>query len=979
MSATTQSRRFAAGSLVRARGREWVVLPDSYSDHDPELVLLRPLAASDAEITGILPSLEDVQPATFKRPDPTDPGDARSARLLRDALRLGFRSSSGPFRCFAQISVEPRPYQLVPLLMALRLDPVRLLIADDVGIGKTIEASLIAKELIAQGSAARLAVLSPPHLAPQWQTELHNKFHIDAVQVLSSTARRLERGLGIGESLFERHPNVIVSTDFIKAESHRDEFVRACPELVIVDEAHGFAHGQDRGRQLRNELLTRLASDPARHIILVTATPHSGNTDAFRSLLTLLDPGFAQLPDDLSGEQGRPYRERLARHLVQRRRADIETYLDASTPFPSRKPSETTYKLTAEYRRLFEKALSYAREGHALTAGDSRAQRVHWWSALGLLRSLGSSPAAAVATLKSRGEHAQARNAEEADELGRRAVLDQAGDEDSESTDITPGARLNDPEKPDSSQETDSTQTPPSARPVRGNAWFQELARDASKLAGAGDPKLAAAVKLVDGLLAHGRSPILFCRFIPTAEYLAERLRAHLSRHGRDLVEVAAVTGTLTPEEREQRVKALAGHQQRVLVATDCLAEGINLQQSFDAVVHYDLSWNPTRHEQREGRVDRYGQPKPTVETVTLYGQNSPIDGIVLDVLLRKHEQIRKALGVAVPVPADTGTLIDAILEGLITRGKRGEEQFEQLALELGDSSREARDRLDHEWDLAAEREQRKRRSRTIYAHHTIRPDEVRRELDATVNATGSGVALHTFLTDALHAHGATVTRTTTGALDVNLSELPLTLRETLSTPPDEDRFEIPLTGSGAITRTSPVVQALAAYTLDEALDGHAVPGGAKRAGVIRTTTVTYSTVLLVARMRFHLTLTRRGTEDRRLLAEEAAVLAFTGPPENPGWIDEPELDRLLDAEPCANVSHELAVSRLSELIEQLPLLSAELERIAERRAQDLTAAHRRVRHEAGARGRVSVHAQTPLDVLGTYILLPAPTAAGRP
>src|SRR5205807_4271326 len=121
-----------------------------------ELLVLRPLGATDAETTGILSALEEVVPATFAPPDPTQPGDARSAALLRDALRLGFRSSAGPFRSFGQISVDPRPYQLVPLLMALRLNPVRLLVADDVGIGKTIESALIARELLDQGSAQRL-------------------------------------------------------------------------------------------------------------------------------------------------------------------------------------------------------------------------------------------------------------------------------------------------------------------------------------------------------------------------------------------------------------------------------------------------------------------------------------------------------------------------------------------------------------------------------------------------------------------------------------------------------------------------------------------------------------------------------------------------------------------------------------------------------------------------------------------------------
>lgn len=113
---------FAVGSLVHARGREWVVLPQS----DPQCLMLRPLGGCEEETVGILPTLEEIRPATFELPEPTDLGDARTCGLLRDAVRLGFRATSGPFRSFGHIAVEPRPYQLVPLLMAMKQSPVRL-------------------------------------------------------------------------------------------------------------------------------------------------------------------------------------------------------------------------------------------------------------------------------------------------------------------------------------------------------------------------------------------------------------------------------------------------------------------------------------------------------------------------------------------------------------------------------------------------------------------------------------------------------------------------------------------------------------------------------------------------------------------------------------------------------------------------------------------------------------------------------------
>ena len=145
MSATSLSE---SGTLVRARGREWVVLPDSTN----ELLMLRPVGGLDEEITGVLPAVEPVESATFRLPSRDDLGDFTSGRLLRDAARLSTRAAAGPFRSFGRIAVESRPYQLTPLMMALQLDPVRMLIADDVGIGKTIEACLICS--IAARSAA---------------------------------------------------------------------------------------------------------------------------------------------------------------------------------------------------------------------------------------------------------------------------------------------------------------------------------------------------------------------------------------------------------------------------------------------------------------------------------------------------------------------------------------------------------------------------------------------------------------------------------------------------------------------------------------------------------------------------------------------------------------------------------------------------------------------------------------------------------
>jgi superfamily II DNA or RNA helicase len=932
---------------VRARGREWVVLPGSADD----LLMVRPLGGTEEEVTGLLTGLEPVGSASFELPDPAHPGDYRSSRLLRDAVRFGFRSSAGPFRSFGRLAVEPRPYQLVPLLLALKLDPVRMLIADDVGIGKTVEAALIVRELLDRGEIERLAVLCSPQLATQWQSELRDKFHIEAEVVLPGTASRLERHCRLNESLFERYPFVVVSTDFIKSERRRDEFRRTCPEMVIVDEAHTCASGWDgRGRHQRYDLLRALAADGKRHLLLVTATPHSGNETAFRSLLTLLDPEFADLPEDLMGAHNEPYRRRLAAQFVQRKRGDIRRYLDADTPFPEREEAELAWRLSPEYRQLFDRVLGYAREVVSAGEGQGHRQRVRWWSVLSLLRSLASSPAAAAATLRTRAASADAETVEEADQIGRRTVLDLTDDESGGSADLMHGS--------DPSESDDDG---------RVRRRLLEMARQAEALRGKQDAKLQTIAAAVEEMIAGGAHPIIFCRFIPTAEYLAEELRRRLRG-----VEVAAVTGNLPPEEREERVRQLGQAERRLLVATDCLSEGINLQDCFDAVVHYDLSWNPTRHEQREGRVDRYGQKQKKIRVLTCYGRDNQIDGLVLDILIRKHRTIRTSLGISVPVPVDTDQVIEAILEGLLLRG--GSSPDEQLTL-FTDLVEPEKERLHRLWEAAEERE---KRSRTIFAQETIKVDDVARELRAARAAIGSGAELSDFLRLALQAAGAIVAEDS-GDLEIDLTETPLALRQSLiaagnlAGPRFRARLELPVApGQIHLTRTHPLVESLAGYVMDTTLDSlHS--GIAHRCGVIRTGAVERRTTLLLVRYRFHI-LTRQNGGEHQLLAEDCRLLGFSGPPDDPVWLDDQAAEALLAAIPEANIAVAQQTEFLRKVVDGFDHLRPHLDEVAITRGQELLDAHRRVRQASRTRG-VShrVEPQLPPDLLGVFILLPLP------
>ena len=934
---------FEVGTLVRARGREWVVLPNDSGD--PEILMLRPLGGTEDEVTGIFTPLEKVEEARFPLPDPSrELGGNLSCRLLRDAVRLGFRSGAGPFRSLARIGIEPRPYQLVPLLMALRLDPVRLLIADDVGVGKTVEACLVARELLDRGEVHRLTVLCPPHLAEQWQRALNDQFHLDATLVLSGTAARLEREIIGGESIFERHPITVVSTDFIKKDSRRVEFLRACPELVIVDEAHTCAASGGRGaRQQRHELLRDLAREEGRHVLLVTATPHSGKEDAFRSLLELLDTKFAGMPEDLSGDKNRKHRDALARHLVQRRRGDLKDYLGAKTPFPEREVEEVQYDLDSDYMKLFERVWNFCRERVEDDGLTQHHRRVRIWSALALLRSLASSPDAARSTLTNRASVDGTESVEEADEIGCRAVFD-LDDEDVEGSDVTPGAQLGE----GSDEGADERKR------------MLDMARQAKKLAGKKDKKLVAAEKVVKKLLNEGYSPIIFCRFIPTVRYVAEALRKKLGKK----VAVEAVTGALPPEAREQVVGKLKNIKKCVLVCTDCLSEGINLQHSFDAVVHYDLSWNPTRHEQREGRVDRYGQEQPKVKTVILYSQDNPVDGHVLQVLIRKHRAIHKQLGIIVPVPMDTAAVQKSIAAGILFRT---EAKARQITFEfMGPGEGE----LFAAWDAAADRE---KKSRRVFAQHSIKVEDVVRELGDTRRALGGEETVERFVVTALRALGAVVTKKKPA--EVNLEESPAVVRDMVD---GQTGLKISFSsestrGATYLTRTHPFVEGLSSLVTETALDDNQ-EGPGKRCGVVRTTAVDTRTTLFLLRLRYHIVSEGRSGAQRALLAEDQVLAGFSGSPKDPQWLAQDALEALLGAPPAKSIGADIAREHIRGILDDFETISPKLNEVAEERGKALLEAHNRVRKAAKARVKgLKVEAHLPPDVLGVFVYLPAP------
>ena len=920
---------YAPGSLVSARGREWVVLGGSSA----ETLRVRPVTGSDEDRTLIhLPlEIEPVREARFPLPSAHQLGGHDSALLLRDALLLSLRRGAGPFRSFGQISVEPRAYQLVPLLMALKLDPVRLLIADDVGVGKTIEALLIARELLDRGDINRTVVLCPPHLVDQWITELDVRFHIRAAAVTARSARRLERGIPPGVSIFSVHPHTVVSLDYVKTRERRDNFLQACPNFVIVDEAHTCAPS-GQGRHQRHELLRGLASSATRHLVLLTATPHSGDDAAFYRLLGLLAPDFERLAQ-VTGTERRRLRERLANHFVQRRRPDIAEWHEGDI-FPRRETKELTYKLSGAWEAFLNDVLDYCAEVVEADAEDELRQRLNFWGTLALLRCAGSSPMAAVLALRTRA-------GEDLGDEAREDLLDRIFDGDADSLvadDLEPPAGGDSP-------------------------ILTRLIGQAEKLAGQrGDPKLAAASEHVAELVEAGFNVVVFCRFIATAHYVARDLKKNLSG-----ATVDVVTGEMPPEQRERRVARLGTAQaSRVLVATDCLSEGINLQDYFDAVVHYDLSWNPTRHEQREGRVDRFGQPSGTVRASLLYGADNPVDGAVLQVILRKAARIREELGVPVPVPDEGHSLAQALLKAVLLRRRGSTGVIEGRQLELFES----------QWEAA---KAKAKKSRTVFAQRRIKPDEVLPEWHKSLAAVGGRDDVQRFASRALARLGSGL-ETLGRGYKVPTAPLPAEVRERLETEDISGTVSIDFTypsapGCRPVQRSHPLIAVLADTLLGRSLsveDTDVSPGDPSllgRVGCWISEDVDVRTTVALLRLR-HQLLSRKRRRETTLMVEEATALAWTVP-----RIDEriagPEALSLLALPPADDPPRHVRVREAARALALLREHATDLEAFAAARASALLEDHLRVREASRAAGRTSVQALPHPDVIGVYVLLP--------
>ena len=805
----------------------------------------------------------------------------------------------------------------------------------------------------------RFAVICLSHLCDQWQQEFRAKLGIEAVIIRSNTQAKLDRMIQGDTSVYDYYPYQIISIDYIKADSRRAVFVEQCPGLVIVDEAHTCTRpaGASKAQQQRYHLLRDLADRPNQHLVLLTATPHSGKPEEFHSLLGLLNPDFETLDLPSSSQSER---RTLSRHFVQRKRADVEKWMGQDTPFPDRDTIEWNYDLSPAYAEFFDDVVDFARRLVAPGKSGQKKKRVHYWTALGLLRGVMSSPGAGVKMLATR-----------LDKLVDVESDDTATDEDH--GDLNPVGDL------ECGIETDIAPTQVMERGDWTEHQRRQLRSFSKRLeAFAGsedDQKLYAASIVLEDWISSGFHPVVFCRYIETANYLGEHLAPVLAAKIPRL-DLQVVTSEDPDDLRKQRIEGMAGDRPRILIATDCLSEGINLQEWFTAVLHYDLPWNPNRLEQREGRVDRFGQRAPEVKACLIYGADNPIDGIVLDVLLRKVREIKRVTGINVPFPEDSQSIIDTITQSLLLNPDRPiqtrKTPQQRTLFEFSDFDEviEAKENITRKIDEAAERE---KASRSIFAQNAIKAHEIEEDLLAVDEAIGDPGAVKDFVTGALAALFGVQVTTEAEGFGLVAGNLPPQIGGLLP----EGRlikvsFESPTPeGYHYLGRNHPFVEQLCQIVMANTVAREG--GRAARAAVIRTGQVTTKNTLLLFRCR---NVIEQGERGHQIVAEEMLLWGWRGTPDDRAYLDHEQARTLLgEVRASSNLSPQARAGFLENDLGLLGRLDGAFSDLAEEQSKRLVAAHERFSALMDKQRYQVVYPVLPMDLMGMYILLPEHSA----
>ena len=752
---------FAPGTVITNRNRLWRV-----DAHEGDVLVATSIDGGQAEQVKFYVPFEDIRPGRLEPPSPDIVGHPSAQDLLLRAYRLSLLHGTAPLISLQRSRVIPKDYQLVPVVMALETPRVRMLIADDVGLGKTIEAGLIITELLARQMASRLLVIVPANLREQWREALDYFFHIPARIISTRHRREMERELPAGANSWEHYRYLITSVDYAKQPAIKNQILEQAWDIVVIDEAHqvGKPHqsGPDqRVRMDRWELAETLAASPrVRHLLLLTATPHNGYTDSFASLLRMLDVGAVAGPVH-DPDIMRPVAER---HVCQRRRQDVEAWFQddpTRSPFPDRDQDEIIVPPTAYEMDAIRAVEAYGNRVLQNAAGGSAQIRtLAHWTVMHLHKRALSSPEALRCSLRNRRERLkQQLEQRETGFFGKNPV--------SEETAIPPEvARANVLDEDTGERLTDEEAGQRTERVVYGLPeeiqaeldQLEEVLAKAEKVTPRRDSKLQ---KLLDTTLRQRLATypkvVIFTRYVDTMNYLAQQIGG--DKRYADAT-VLTIHGGLNERQRREVFLEFERAGVGILVATDAISEGINLQHAAAQVIHYELPWNPNRLEQRNGRVDRFGQRKPVVYVRTMV-MDETLDATILKVLVEKAAQIRRDYGFSPPYFGDETSILDLMEQHEVTLGPRQLSLFEDWRPEEVEAAAEPVE------DPFAEETLERIKGDSFYGQTHISLPEIERRLEETAATVGSPEQIRRFVFSGLNRFSCSVTENGDGSWQI--------------------------------------------------------------------------------------------------------------------------------------------------------------------------------------------------------------------
>lgn len=609
---------------VLLRGQTWAVSEQSRLGNRELLRLLHPDTGQPIE--ALCP------PDQYEPLAEPAPGLTRKAlapygvwRTLHESLRL-VAPAPGEYAALTAGRIIPESYQFAPLARLLSGPRRSLLIADDVGLGKTVEAGICLVELIARGVGRRILLVVPPGLIPQWLDEMWEKFGLEFQSIENAAALdRAQTQLSEGLSPWAYFERVITSTEYLK---RRDVIAGALAhpwDVVVVDEAHYLAESGTPANPYstaRTRLGPRLR-DTARSLILLTATPHNGYRHSFRSLLELVDPVSATLHGRTEDIQKRVARSMIRRLKPQITKTGVKGELLPA--FPQRLPVRRieVQGLSAEEAEVFRRVSAYCARTVEAASSSDEADLVSFAMQIVKKRML-SSRAALMRTVENRLEALSSRTPEDPPARAELREL-QADLPLTESAAERTAARV--------------LRTAVSRDGRRRNAekrQLKDIAKLLEKATDKPDPKIASLIADLENavLSVPGEKAIIFTEYRDTLAALADGLRQH-PKLASAFVEL---TGGLLPTQRKARIARFHEPDCRILLATDAASEGLNLQRQCCRLYHFELPWNPNRLEQRNGRIDRHGQNRPP-DIRYLFYPASPEDR-VLDRLVQRIAQM---------------------------------------------------------------------------------------------------------------------------------------------------------------------------------------------------------------------------------------------------------------------------------------------------------------------------------------------------